>query len=150
MPRPPRPADGLKLLAHDPDDLRVVSAAVQDAVAKVGDIRWEPSAKRLTLAVNRFRWERGERTRERTRAALQFGCVESVQARRIRRDAPEAILSLLAVGFEPAGPEDPGGVVTLTFAGGGDLRLQVEAVEAALADISGPWPTPRAPRHDLG
>jgi Protein of unknown function (DUF2948) len=127
----------------------VISAALQDAVGKVGDIRWEPAARRLTLLLNRYQWEAGERARRRVRAALQFGDVLEVKARRIRREAPDAVLSLMALTFEPAGAEDPGGVVTLAFAGGGDLRLTVEAIEALLADVSPPWPTPRSPRHDL-
>ena len=150
MARSPAAGDTpLKLLAHDAHDLQVISAALQDAVGKIGDIRWEPAARRLTLVLNRYRWEDGVRTRRRVRAALQFGDVLEVKARRIRRDAKDAVLSLLTVAFEPAGEEDPGGVVTLTFAGGGDLRLRVEAIEALLADVSAPWPTPRSPRHDL-
>ena len=149
MARSPAGAAPLKLLAHDADDLRVISAALQDAVLKVGDIRYEPAGRRLTLAVNRFRWERGERARERVRSALQFGGVMDVKARRLRRDAKDAVLSLLAVEFEPNGGEDPGGTVLLRFSGDGDLRLTVEAVDAALADVSAPWPTPRTPRHDM-
>ena len=144
-----RQAAPLKLLAQDADDLQVISAALQDAVCKVGDIRYEAARRTLTLALNRYRWEQGERSRERVRTGLQFAHVLELKARRIRRDAPEAVLELLAVTFEPAGAEDPGGVLTLTFAGGGDLRLQVEAIEAALADVSGPWPARGAPRHDL-
>ena len=137
----------LKLLAQDAADLQVISAALQDAVGKVGDIRWEPAARRLTLLLNRYRWE--ARTRNRVRTALQFGDVLEVKARRIRREAPDAVLSLMALTFEPNGEEDPGGVITLAFAGDGDLRVTVEAIEALLADVSPPWPTPRSPRHDL-
>ena len=36
----------LKLLAQDADDLAVISAALQDAVAKIGDIRWDASARK--------------------------------------------------------------------------------------------------------
>lgn len=146
MARRPDPAP-LKLLALEPDDLPVISAALQDAVCKVGDIRYEPAARRLTLAVNRYRWERGERSRERVRSALQFGSVLEVKARRLRREAKEAVLALLAVEFEPAGNEDPGGTVLLRFAGDGDLRLSVEALDALLADVSDPWPAVDIPRH---
>ena len=137
------PHSPLRLLAMDAEDLGVLSAALQDAVLKVGDIRYERRARRLTLAVNRFVWE-GAR-RERARAALQIGSVESVQARRIRLGAKDAVLELLAVGFEPG--EAPGGVLAFAFAGGGDLKVAVECVDAVLADLSDPWPTPRAPRH---
>ncbi len=133
----------LRLLAEDADDLEVISAALQDAVGKVGDIAYEPKARRLTIALNRFRWE-GE-TRQRVRSALQLGGVEKVQTRKVRRDLPDAVVELLALTFEPG--EAPSGVVTFQFAGGGDLRAEVECVDAILADLSEPWPTPRTPAH---
>ena len=136
----------LRLLAQDADDLAVVSAALQDAVAKIGDIAFEPKARRLTVAFNRFRWEGGGRARERVRAGLQLGGVLGVQSRKLRRDAKNAVVELLALTFEPG--EAPGGAVVFTFAGGGDLRVQVECLEAVLADVSSPWPTPRAPTHE--
>ncbi len=140
-PEPPP----LKLLAQDADDLAVISAALQDAVAKVGDVDYEPKARRLTIAFNRYRWEAGGG--ERVRAALQLGGVLKVEARKIRRNAPDAVLEILAMTFEPG--EAPGGVVTFAFAGGGDIRAEVECVEAVLADLSRPWPTPRKPAHEL-
>jgi len=140
------PPGALRLLAEDAEDLGVISAALQDAVGKIGDIGYEAAGRRVTLALNRFRWEADGRRAERVRAALQFGGVLSVKARRLRRDAPEAVVELLAIAFEPGEP--PGGVITLTFAGGGDLKLEVECVDAALADVSAPWPARRAPAHD--
>jgi len=133
----------LRLLAQAPDDLEVISAAMQDAVAKVGDIRFEPKARRLTIAFNRFRWETGERAR--VRSALQLGGVLKVQTRNIRRSPRDAVIEVLAMTFEPGEP--PGGAVIISCAGGGDLRVVVECVDAVLADVSEPWPTPRSPAH---
>ena len=141
MSRPAR----LKLLAQDAEDLAVISAAMQDAVAKVGDIDYEPKARRLTIAFNRYAWEAGGGAR--VRSALQLAGVLKVEARKIRREAPEAVIEILAMTFEPG--EAPGGVVTLSCAGGGDLRATVECVDAVLADVSQPWPTPRKPAHEL-
>jgi len=135
----------LQLLAEDQADLAVMSAALQDAVAKVGDIVFESKARRLTIAFNRFRWEAG--VRQRVRSALQVGGVLSLQTRKIRRERKDGVLELLAIAFEPT--EAPGGVLTLSFAGGGDLRAEVECVDAVLADVSEPWPTPRAPAHEV-
>jgi DUF2948 family protein len=135
----------LQLLAEDQEDLAVISAALQDAVAKVGDVVFEARARRLTIAFNRFRWEADKR--QRVRSALQLGGVLKVEARKIRRDRRDAVLELLAIGFEPG--DAPGGVLTLSFAGGGDLRARVECVDAVLADLSEPWPTSRAPAHEL-
>ena len=137
----------LRLLAEDEDDLAVISAAVQDAVARVGDIEWDARGRRLTIALNRYRWEApGALLGERIRAGLQFSSVLRVQARNMRRDPGDAVVELLAVSFEPG--EAPGGAIRLAFAGGGDLELTVECVDAALADISAPWPTPSTPAHE--
>ena len=135
----------LKLLAEDNDDLQVISAALQDAVTRIGDISYERVPRRLTIAFNRFRWEEGK-GRERVRSALQIGGVTGVKARNLRRDAVDAVLVLLTMSFEPG--ETPGGHVVLNFAGDGDLRVEVECIDAALADVTAPWPTPRAPHHD--
>jgi hypothetical protein len=99
----------------------------------------------LTVGFNRYRWEAGGG--QRVRAGLQLGGVLGVQARKIRRGARDAVLELLAMTFTPG--EAPGGVVTMSFAGGGDLRATVECVEAVLADVSEPWPTPRKPAHQV-
>jgi hypothetical protein len=79
------------------------------------------------------------------RSALQLGGVMRVQARKLRRDRKDAVVELLALTFEPK--DAPGGVLIFTFAGGGDLRAEVECVDAVLADVSQPWPTPRKPQH---
>jgi len=137
----------LRLLAEDEDDLAVISAALQDAVARIGDIEWDARGRRLTVALNRFRWEApGALIGERVRAGLQFGSVLAVKARNLRRDAPDAVVELLALSFEAGDP--PGGEIRLAFAGGGDLALTVECVDAALADVSIPWPTANTPAHE--
>jgi hypothetical protein len=133
----------LRLLAQDADDLAIISAAMQDAVAKIGDINYEARARLLTIAFNRYCWESGGSTR--VRSALQLGGVMKVQARKIRRGARDAVLEVLAVTFDEGAA--PGGMVTISCAGGGDLRAEVECVDAVLADVSEPWPTPRAPAH---
>ncbi len=143
----PKTVPALKLLAQDAEDLAVISATLQDAVAKIGDIRWDAQARTLTLACNRFRWEVGGKKSagERVRSALQLGDVTGVQARNLKRDAKAAVVELLTITFEPG--EAPGGVVMLTFAGGGDLRVGVDCLDVVLADVSEPWATPRRPDH---
>jgi hypothetical protein len=138
----------LQLLATGADDLQVISAALQDAVCALGDISYEKGPRRLTVVFNRFRWEAEAKTGgERVRSALQLGGVLDVKAKKLRRDAPKAVASLLSVAFEPG--EAPGGAVVLSFAGGGELRATVECVDAVLADLSRPWPTRNRPAHDL-
>ena len=134
-------AEPLRLLAEDADDLHIISAALQDAIMRPVDIVWEPSARRVTLALSRFCWECGG---TRVMAAMQFGDVIAVKSRRLPR-GPEHALELLAMDFEPG--EAPGGRVTLMFAGGGDLRIEVECLDAVLTDLSERWPAKVAPTH---
>ena len=138
----------LRLLAREADDLAVISAALQDAVLRVGDIRWDPRQRSLTLALNRFLWEaeaESSAAAMRVRSGLQLGGVTKVRARNLRRDAADAVLELLAMTFEVG--EAPGGVVRLAFADGADLAAEVECIDAALADLSAPWKTTRKPGH---
>ncbi len=138
-------ARALRLLAQDSDDLEVISAALQDAVTHIGDIQFERDARRLTIAFNRYCWEQDLGPARRVRAGFQLGCVMEVKARKLRREAKDAVLELLALTFDA--DEPPGGLVTFAFAAGGDLAVRVECIDAALADLSDPWPAPRRPSH---
>ena len=146
--------DRLRLVALDTDDLAILSAHVQDAVLKVGDMTWMPQEKRFVMGMNRFSWEtagkgRGRRRQyQRRRSALHFARVEAVSSTGIDREAADKVLELLAVRFEPR--DAPSGDVLLDFAGGATLRLTVEVLEAQLTDLGPAWSTPLAPRHLLG
>lgn len=141
QPQPQSQSSPLRLLAEDGEDLAIISAAIQDAVLRPSDIVWERAARRLTVSISRFCWECGG---TRVRAAMQFGDVMAVQSRGLS-PVEETVLELLALDFEPT--EAPGGRVTLMFAGGGDLRLEVECLDAVLADLSDRWPARAAPSH---
>ncbi|MDQ3125853.1 MAG: DUF2948 family protein [Pseudomonadota bacterium] len=135
------PVEPLRLLAEDADDLHIISAALQDAILRPVDIVWEPSSRRVTLKLSRFCWECGG---TRVMAAMQFGDVIAVKSRRLPR-LPESALELLAIEFAP--DEAPGGRVIMMFAGGGDLRIDVECLDAVLTDLSERWPAKLAPTH---
>ncbi|AXS42475.1 DUF2948 family protein [Breoghania sp. L-A4] len=143
--------DQLKLAALDAEDLQVVSAHVQDAVVKLADMHWQPAEQRFMLVVNRFVWDSvtGKRQRqyERRRSALHFNRVMAVRSSGIDRSNKDAVLELLALAFEES--EAPAGQLTLVFAGGGAVQLDVECIEAQLADLGAAWATDNKPEHDL-
>ncbi len=139
----------LKLMAEDAADLDIIAAAAQDALVRMGDISFDRKARRFALMINRFRWEEAKETGpfERVRSAVSFESVLSVKSRKVRLDAPEALASLLQVGFTPA-DEPPGGEVRLVLAGGGEILLEVECLDALLMDLGATWQTPRRPDHE--
>ena len=144
-------ATPLKLCAFDEEDLAVLSAHTQDAVLKVGDMVYLPQEGRFALAMNRFIWEKAadgkRKAYERRRSVLSFDRVRTVRTSRIERKRPDAVLELLAVSFETA--DTPAGNVTLVFAGGGAVQLDVEVIEARLADLGAAWATSAKPEHNL-
>ncbi len=139
---------GPVLAAQDAEDLEVISARLQDAVAKIGDLKYLPKTRRFAGVFNRFKWESGERGNLRIRTGLHFDGVLSVKSKNIKMGAPEAIVSLLALKFTPKGGEDPGGEVELVFAGGGSILLTVECLDAGLADVGGEWAARGRPAHE--
>lgn len=144
--------DSLKLVALDPEDLNIVSAHLQDAVMRVGDLIYLRQERRFAIVLNRFVWtaekaSRGEATNQRRRSGLHFERVERVQTINIRQDAPDAVLNLLAIQFHPT--EAAAGTIDLIFSGNGLLRLHVDCIEAQISDLGGAWETPSRPTHDL-
>ena len=140
--------DLLKFVVLDEEDLEVVSAHVQDAVVTAGEVMWRPQEKRVVVALNRFDWEgaqNGDPEYRRRRAALRFERVLSCKCRQVDPAGRDAVLNLLAVEF--AETDAPAGVVTLTFSGGAALRLEVECLEAELADLGPTWTATGCPAH---
>jgi len=133
----------LRLLAQDEDDLAILSAALQNAVIRRGDISWERRGRRLTVRMTRYRWET-DADCARVLAAVQLGDVTQVRARGMPK-SPDAMLELLAVSYDPE--TAPGGAFTFMFAGGADLQARVECIDAVLADLTESWPARAAPAH---
>ncbi len=146
----------LRLRAEDAEDVIVLAACLQDATLRPSDMTFQPKQRRFVMVLNRFRWEdetrvdtRGKLVRAlphvRVPAGLHFDGVLKVQSSGIDRgDATP--LELLSIVAEPYG-EEPAAVLTLVFAGGGAVRLEVECVDAQMQDLGNPYPVRRAPKH---
>jgi len=140
----------LKLLALDTEDLEVISAHVQDAVVRVADMGYARADRRFALLMNRFDWTSAQGRRDkgvRKRTALHFDAVQSVVTSGYDPAAAEGVLNLLAVTFKPI--DGPAGIVELSFAGGGTVRLGVECLEARLSDLGAAWAAAAKPAHSL-
>jgi hypothetical protein len=141
-----------RLAALGPEDLEVLSAHLQDAVMRVGDIRWLKREGKLALVANRYdhlsAGKAGDNGQRRL-AGLQFSRVTRVSASRIRMQDKAAVLSLLAITFEP-GQTPPEGAIVLNFAGGGTIRIEAECIEAAMADLGPAWAARARPQHEIG
>jgi hypothetical protein len=144
----------LKLVALDKDDIEVVSAHVQDALVKVADIFWQPREHRFVMALKRFDWMNAADADalknkapdyRRCRTALRFERVISCKCRGLDQTGKDALLNLLAVEF--VDHDAPAGTVTMTFSGGGAIRLEVECLEAELVDLGEVFTAMACPDH---
>ena len=130
-------APNLKIAALDPDDLAILSAHLQDAEVKVGDMAYLPGQQRFALFGARFDWyAAGRGLCERCGTGLHFERVSRVRRAGFDQD-PDTVLTLLAISFMPT--EAPAGTVMLHFSNDGAVRLDVECLEAALADVGPRW-----------
>lgn len=138
----------LKLVALDSDDIAILSAHLQDAIIKVGDIVWRPGERRFAVLARRFDWDGAHGGEPRRRlTALHFDRVAAVKASQIDRGNPDAPLNLLAITF--AATELPAGDVTLVFSDGGAMKLSVECIEAQMKDLGPVWSASTVPDHKL-
>ena len=148
------PSDKLKLSALDADDLSVISAACQDALVAVRDCVHFKDERRFVLLLNRFRWEADptvEAAYSRTHSALLFNEVRAVRHHGIPLDEPDRMLELLAVSLDGQGDGDPAGdrSITLRFAAGRAIRLEIARLACHLGDVGEPWATPWKPAHPV-
>ena len=144
--------DTLKLIALDDEDLKVFSANLQDAILKVEDMAFIPGERRFAAVMKRFNWLGSDHKHggngscyERRQCALRFEKVRHAQFRNLALDRPKDVLELLAISFQAS--QAPQGFVTLIFAGGSAIRLQVDCIEAELRDLGPAWATSCKPEH---
>lgn len=146
----------LRLRAESDEDLAVISSLLQDAVGRARDIHWARGHRRLVLLLNRFRWEdkpraeRAGRPYERVQTALSVENVTAVRAAGLDPEDRDAVFCLLSIAHEPA-EDGCGGRLVLTLAGEGAIAVDMEALEATLADVTRPWAAQarHAPDHGV-
>src|SRR3979411_556632 len=100
------PADPLKLIALDADDLAVISAHVQDAHVQTSDIVWRQDEMRLVVGLNRLDWGQtlsGGTAPRRLIAALRFDRVLACKSRNIDIEQPDPALGLAGIESRAGG-----------------------------------------------
>ena len=142
------------LTAEDAEDLEIISAHLQDAVARIKDLAYLPKKRRFAAVFNRFKWEKPERGREggnvRVQSGVHFDNVLSVKSRNMKVGAQNAVISLLAIRHIAETSEGTAGSIELYFSGGGVIRLEIECIDAGLSDLSGEWAARGRPDHEAG
>tara|TARA_Y200000002_G_C22490189_1_gene582675 strand:+ start:356 stop:799 length:444 start_codon:yes stop_codon:yes gene_type:complete len=140
----------LKLIAKTDEDLRVISAHLQDSIVKTSDIANLKKNRILLLQLNRFMWEDVEkgvfRKNKRIRTVLKFENVLKVASKNVNQKKNDRFLDFLAI--ETFKMPDKNYEMNLIFSGDMIIKLIVEAIEVTLDDQGSPWESKNKPRHD--
>ncbi|MDT2050422.1 MAG: DUF2948 family protein [Planktomarina sp.] len=139
----------LRLVAFSVEDLKVISSITQDAVFPSTEMVLNSQQRRFAILLNRYHWETTKPENiERVQAVLAFEDVKNVQTQKINQTNSNLALYLLNISFKSE--EDGMGTVELILAGGGAIRLHVEALEVTLRDVTQPYlaPSGQIPNHN--
>jgi len=141
------PAKPLRLMAQEMDDLPAISALVQDAALRAGDLSYDPAGRHFTLRMNRFCHEADKGVPLRAPSVLRISCVTAVRMRGLDIRQTSLPLSLLDIAVEPL--EAPAVALTLRFAGAAsrDVRVEAECVDVLLLDLAAPRRAKTMPEH---
>ena len=140
----------LKLIAKTDEDLRVISAHLQDSIVKTSDIANLKKNRIFLMQLNRFMWEDVEkgvfRKNKRIRTVLKFENVIKVKSKNINQKKNDRFLDFLAI--ETLKMPDKNYEMNLIFSGDIIIKLLAEAIEVTLDDQGSPWESKNRPKHE--
>ena len=145
----------LNIGAFDTSDLEIVSSLIQDSILPASEIQWLPNSDKLALLVNRFRWEDKDlelshgKIVERVQSLLMISHVKSVSSSGFSPKQKDKVLSILSISFD--GDDGGFGNVLIILSGNGGIRIEVDALEINLRDVTMPYiaPSGLSPEHDF-
>ncbi len=144
-------AKNLKLIARTDEDLRIISAHLQDSIASTANIANLRKNKIFLMQLNRFMWEDVERgvfrKNKRIRTILKFENVISVNSKNISQSNKDKFLDFLAI--ESNQVSDNNYEMNLIFSGDAVIRVVAEVIEVTLDDQGEPWDTKNKPKHKV-
>ena len=139
----------LKLIAKTTDDLRVISAHLQDSIVLTSDIANLKKNRIFLMQINRFMWEDVEkgifRKNKRIRTILKFENVSNISSKNINQANREKFLDFLTI--ESSQLPDKTYEMKLIFSGDAIIKIYSEVVEVTLDDQGPSWESKNKPKH---
>ena len=141
----------LRLIARTEEDLKVVSAYLQDSIANVSEIANLKKNKIFLMQLNRFMWEDVEkgvfRKNKRIRTILKFENVVKLNSKNINQLKKNKFLDFLTI--ETSLMEDKNYEMKIVFAGDSVIKVVSEVIEVTLDDQGEAWDTKNIPKHKV-
>ena len=141
----------LRLIGKNQDDLKVISAHLQDSIVVIKDMVFLKQNRSFVMIVNRFMWEDVEkgvfRENKRIRSAVKFEEVVRVKSKNINQKNKNKPLECLAI--ECISETDAIYQIRIFFSGDSIITIIAEAIEVILHDLSKPWNVKYTPKHKI-
>ena len=122
----------LKLIGKNKEDLKIISAYLQDSIVSVSDIVFLQKNKTFVMIVNRFMWENPDRViygeNKRIRCAVKFEDVISVKSKNVNQTNKDKFFECLAI--ECSSEIEEYQEINIFFAGDSVITLASEGIGA--------------------
>ena len=142
---------GLKLMGKNREDLKVISAYLQDSIATVRNMVFLKKNRIFVMIVNRFMWEDVEkgafRKNKRIKCAIKFEEVTGVKSQNINQKNKNKILECLAIKCSSSFDEIYN--IKIYFSGGGTITMISDVIDIVLDDLGKPWNVKHVPIHKI-
>ena len=141
----------LKLIGKNQEDLKIISAYIQDSIVTVGDMVFLEKNRIFLMMVNRFMWESVKegisKQNKRIRCAIKFEEVLKVKSMKINQENKNVRLECLAIKCNEILNKNY--EIIFFFSGHGIITLISEAIEVVLHDLGEAWNVKHIPKHKI-
>ena len=143
--------NNLKLIGKNQEDLKIISAYIQDSIVAVKDIVFLQQNRIFIMVVNRFMWEDVEkgvfRQNRRIRSAIKLEDVLKVKSMQINQKSKNKRLECLTIGCNEISINNY--EIKIFFSGNSIITLISEAVEVVMHDLDKAWKVKHIPEHKI-
>ena len=143
--------NNLKLIGKNEEDLKIISAYLQDSVVIAKNILFLKKNRTFIMILNRFMWEDAEkgvsRKNKRIRCAVKFEEVLAVKSININQKKKYEPLECLAINCTLTSDEIY--VIKIFFAGDSAITINSEVIEVTMEDLNKPWDAKGIPIHKI-
>jgi len=120
-----------KIIAHSPEDLRLISACCSEGKVKISELKYLPKNKIFLLFINRLVKE-SESKIDRVNSIIKFEYIYSSKSKNINQKNMNLILELMAIDLFK---KDQNYEITLLFSNNGFITLTAEIIDVVLEDL---------------
>ena len=119
-----------KIIAHSPEDLKLISACCSEGKVKISEIKYLPKNKIFLLFVDRLVKEE-ENNKDRVNSIIKFEYIYSSKSKNINQKNVDLTIELISIELFK---KDQNYEITLLFSNNGLITLTAEIIDVVLED----------------